>query len=611
MPTYHLDSVAEVGEDSLTMFLRTKIRTKNGKTHRYFTVVENQRVHGGRVVQRQVLHLGELNDAQRGGWVRAIEALNGRTGEARQMALFPDDRENLPELDCEAVQVQLRGIRLHRPRQWGACFLALWLWDLLELDRFWQPRLSPSRKGTRWLNVLKMLTVYRLIDPGSEFRLHSEWAQATAITDMLGEDARLSAKNTLYRCLDKVLPHKDELFTFLRHRWSDLFAATYDVLLYDLTSTYFEANPPAKETKKAFGYSRDHRPDCQQVVIALIVTPEGFPLAYEVMAGNTADSTTLRGFLRKIEKRYGKINRTWLMDRGIPTEETLSEMRREGVGYLVGTPKGRLSKLESALQEKPWQQARENVQVKLHKADGDLYVYVESAGRVAKERSMRRRRLKRLWARLQQLKEMNLTRDQLMMKLGAAKTEAGRAWNLVSIHVYQRPKEKGKRRTASFLLSLDREKLREVRRREGRYLLRSNLTGEAPERLWEKYLLLAQIEQAFKELKGDLSIRPVYHQTDERIEAHIFLCFLAYCLQVTLKNLAKSHAGGLTPRAIIERLRRMQMIDVHLPATDGRRLLLSRYTEPEKETALLLHKLGIALPEQPLPKILPTREVSL
>lgn len=612
MPTYHLDGAAGLGQACPTMFLRTKTRTKNGKTHRYFTVVENQRVYGGRVIQRQVLHLGELNDAQRGGWVRAIEALNGDSGEARQMALFPDDRDNLPDLDCEAVRVQIRGIRLHRPRQWGACFLALWLWDLLELDRFWKPRLSPSRKGTRWLNVLKLLTVYRLVDPGSEFRLHSEWAETTAIVDMLGEDARLSAKNTLYRCLDRVLPHKEELFTFLRDRWSDLFSATYDVLLYDLTSTYFEANPSGKETKKAYGYSRDHRRDCQQVVIALIVTPQGFPLAYEVMPGNTADSSTLRDFLDKIERRYGKINRTWLMDRGIPTEETLGQMRREGIGYLVGTPKGRLSKMEAALQEKPWQQARENVQVKLHQSDdNDLYVYVESADRVAKERSMRRRRLKKLWARLHQLKDMNLTRDQLMMKLGAAKTEAGRAWNLVNITVYQREKEKGKKRTASFLLSLNREKLREVRRREGRYLLRSNLTGEPPEQLWEKYLLLSQIEQAFKELKGDLSIRPIYHQTDSRIEAHIFLCFLAYCLQVTLKNLAKSHAGGLTPRAIIERLGRMQMIDVHLPTTDGRTLLLSRHTEPEKETALLLHKLGIKLPEQPPPKILPTREVRM
>mgnify|MGYP006294178859 CR=1 FL=1 len=597
------------------MFLRSKTRTKNGKTHRHFSVVENQRVAGGRVVQRQVLHLGELNDAQHAGWVRAIEALTGEPGERRQMALFPDDRESLPELDCESVQVKIKGIRLHRPRQWGGCFLALWLWDFLSLDEFWQPRLEPSRKGTRWLNVLKMLTVYRLIDPGSEFRLHSEWAETSAIADMLGEDASLSAKNTLYRCLDKLVPHKEALFTFLRGRWADLFGAEFDVLLYDLTSTYFEANPSQStgETKKAYGYSRDHRPDCQQVVIALVVTPQGFPLAYEIYPGNTADSSTLRDFLRKIETQYGgKVRRTWLMDRGIPTEETLGEMRREGVGYLVGTPKGKLTKLEASLLEKPWEQARENVRVKLlEEEENELYIYVESADRIAKERGMRRRKLKKLWARLKKLQEMKLTRDQLMMKLGAAKTEAGRAWNLVNIRVYQHPKEGKKKRLAGLLFALNKEKLREVRRREGRYLLRTNLASQSPDQLWEKYILLTQIEQAFKELKSDLSIRPVYHQNDARIEAHIFVCFLAYCLHVTLKSLARGHAGGLTPRAIIEKLRRMQMIDVHLPTTDGRTILLQRYTEPDQETALLLHKLGIPLPEQPPPKVLPNGEVKL
>jgi transposase len=287
-------------------------------------------------------------------------------------------------------------------------------------------------------------------------------------------------------------------------------------------------------------------------------------------------------------------------------------MRSENVGYLVGTPKGRLTKLEGGLLGKSWHQARENVRVKLIEEDeNELYVYVESADRVAKERAMRRRKLKKLWARLRKLQEMKLTRDQLMMKLGAARSEAGNAWSLVNVHVYQQPPEKGKRRLAGLLVALNKERLREVRRREGRYLLRTNLSGESPDQLWEKYILLTQIEQAFKELKGDLSIRPVYHQTDARIEAHIFVCFLAYCLHVTLRNLSRGHAGGLTPRAIIEKLRRMQMIDVHLPTTDGRTILLQRYTEPDQETALILHKLAIPLPEQPPPRILPNGEVKL
>lgn len=593
------------------MFLRSRIRKKNGKAHRYFSVVENQRVHGGRVVQRQVLHLGELNDAQHAGWVRAVEALNGETGEARQLALFPDDREAPEELECESVQVRIAGIKLHRPRQWGGCFLALWLWDFLSLDEFWGPRLGSSRKGTRWLHVLKTLTTYRLIDPGSEFRLHREWYTSSAIGDLLGEDARVASKNTLYRCLDRLMEHRDDLFVYLRERWEDLFNAEFDVLLYDLTSTYFEADPAGISKKKRYGYSRDHRPDCQQVVIALVITPEGFPLAYEVYPGNTADCTTLRDFLKRIEDKYGgKVRRTWLMDRGIPTEETLKEMRKSHTCYLVGTPKGRLTKLEESLLNKPWEQVRENVRVKLHEEKEEVYIYIESEARLAKERAMRRRKLKRLWARLKELQQMKQTRDQLLMRLGAAKKEAGRAWGLVNIHVYN--EREGKKKTgASFLFSLNKERLRQVRRREGRYLLRSNLGAGNPGDLWEKYLLLTQIEQAFKDLKGDLSIRPVYHQTDARIEAHIFVCFLAYCLMVTLKNIARSHAPGLTPRAIIEKLRRMQMIDVHLPTTDGRTILLQRHTEPDKETTLLLSKLQITLPDQPPPKILPGGEVRM
>lgn len=408
----------------------------------------------------------------------------------------------------------------------------------------------------------------------------------------------------LYRCLDRLLPHKEALFSCLRRRWEDLFEAKFDVLLYDLTSTYFEARASGDETKKRHGYSRDHRPDCTQVVIALVVTPGGFPLAYEVYPGNTADSSTLRDFLAKIEERHGRINRTWLMDRGIPTEETLAQMRSEGVGYLVGTPKGKLTKLEAGLLAKPWEQARENVRVKLLKEDEDeLYVYVESGDRIAKERAMRRRRLKKLWARLKQFEQMALTRDQLLMKLGAAKTEAGRSWGLVNITVYEHPREGRKKRLAGILFALNKDKLREARRREGRYLLRSNLADESPALLWEKYLLLTQVEQAFKELKGDLSIRPVYHQTDARIEAHIFVCFLAYCLLVTLKNLARAHAPGLTPRAIIEETSQLQMIDVHLPTTDGRMVLLSRYTQPDRDLALLLEKLKIPLPTQPPPRI--------
>jgi hypothetical protein len=571
------------------MFLRYKTRRKDGKEHRSWSLVENRRVRGGRVVQRQVLYLGEINDSQQAAWQRTIEVFAEGQARPLQMALFPEDRA-LPGAcsvnDSEVVQVRLGDLQLRRPRQWGDCWLACQLWDQLELDGFWSGRLPASRKGTRWLNVLKTLVVYRLLDPGSEWRLHRQWFDASAMGDLLGEDAGLAQADKLYRCLDKLLAHKADFFTALKARWQSLFGLKFDVLLYDLTSTYFESPPPdAQDGKRRFGYSRDKRGDCVQVVIALIVTPEGFPLAYEVMDGNTADNTTLDEFLTKIEAQYGKAKRTWVMDRGIPTEATLARMRsaESPIHYLVGTPKGRLSRLEQAFLGRPWEQVRESVQVKVNK-----------------ERAMRRRRLKKLWRRLADLRQQKLSRDQLLLKIGAAKKEAGRAYGLVEI---QLPKADQAPTPETFSYRLRKEKLRQVRRREGRYLLRTNLSDDDPAHLWRLYIQLTEIEQAFKELKGDLAIRPIYHQLDHRIEAHIFVAFIAYCLQVTLKQRLHALAPGLTPRAVFEKLKTMQMVDVHLPTTDGRHIILPRYTQPETDQQILLQKLKLTLPPQPPPRI--------
>ena len=581
------------------MFVRAKRRFKDGKEHRYWSVVENRRNPDGRVVQRQVLYLGEINDSQRAAWCRSIEVLRGDSGPA-PMALFPADRE-APELNCEVVRIRVKDLSLHRPRQWGACWLALALWERLELDRFWAPRLRPSRQGTRWLDVLKTLVCYQLIDPGSEWRLHRQWYEHSAMRDLLATPMSVVPADTLYRCLDKLVAHKRAFFSFLRARWETLFEARFDVLLYDLTSTYFESDPTFSD-KRRFGYSRDKRSDCVQVVIALIVTPQGFPLAYEVMAGNTSDKTTLAGFLERIESQYGRSERVWIMDRGIPTEQTLAGMRDGAapVHYLVGTPKGRLTKLEKAFVGLPWREVRESVQVKLLAEDGELYILARSAPRVLKERGMRRRRLKKLWKRLHELRAQTLKRDELLMKLGAAKKEAGRAWHLVDIRL---PRAGQAVTPATFAFSLRRGRLRQVRRREGRYLLRSNLTGEDPATLWRYYMQLAEIEQAFKELKHDLAIRPVFHQREDRIEAHIFVAFIAYCLHVTLKNLARPRAPGLTPRAILDKFATLQMVDVHLPTADGRHLVLPRHTQPEGDHQLLLDQLKLRLPEQPLPRI--------
>jgi transposase len=520
-------------------------------------------------------------------------------GRRRQVALFPAG--SMPADAVDAIGVRLSELRLERPRQWGACWLSCVLWQQLDLDSFWRPRLPPSREGTPWLQVLQTLVAYRLIDPGSEWRLHRHWFDASAMADLLSADFALAEKNTLYRCLDKLVEHKDELFKFLVQRWGELFGAKFDVLLYDLTSTYFESDVERPEADlRQYGYSRDKRGDCRQVVIALIVTPEGFPLSYEVLRGNTADSTTLGDFLDLIEQRYGRANRIWVMDRGVPTEDSLAKMRRIGASYLVGTPKGRLNKLERSFLAEPWARVREGVDVKRLSVDGDVYVLAQSAARVDKERAMRRRRLGRYVKRLHALQGQSLPRDQLLMKLGAAKQEAGRAANLVKLSL---PEAAAGAKTSSFEFRLDRAKLRQVRRREGRYLLRTNLAGHDPAQLWTFYVQLTEVEQAFKEIKHDLAVRPIYHSSEPRIEAHIFVAFMAYCLQVSLKAQLRGLAHGITPAEVIGKFKTMQMVDVHVPTTDGRELILSRYTQPEPDHRMLLELLQLQLPAQPPPKI--------
>jgi transposase len=348
-----------------------------------------------------------------------------------------------------------------------------------------------------------------------------------------------------------------------------------------------------------------------QVVVGLVVTPEGFPLAYEVMPGNTADNTTLAKFLDTIERQYGKARRIWVMDRGIPTEAHLEQMRERGISYVVGTPKGRLGKLEQKLLEKPWAQARPSVEVKLLTQDEELYVLVQSQARVSKERSMRRRRLRQLWTRLKKLQRQRPAYETLLLKIGAAQKDAGRAKSLIRIVLPDPPPKDQRCRRVDFSFVLDKAKLRVVHRREGRYLLRSNLTETDPARLWEFYLQLVEVEAAFKNLKSELSVRPVYHQKEGRIEAHIFVAFLAYCLHATMKQKLRLSAPGLTVRQALDKFATIQMLDVHFPTTDGRELILTRYTEPEKDHKLLLTQLDWILPAQPPPRITAKREMQV
>ena len=576
--------------------------------HLYWSVVENRRLSDARVVQRHVLYLGELNGRQEASWRKTVELIGQDEDAPRQVALFPEEHApaEVGTGEFPVVRLRLSQMTLRRPRQWGACWLGCELWEQLGLGEFWREKLPPSREGTRWEKVLQTLVLYRLIDPGSEWRLHRHWFDHTAIADLLGGDFSLAEIHRLYECHDKLVAHKAALFDHLTVRWRDLFDAKYEVLLYDLTSTYFESDPPADPSDlRRFGYSRDKRGDCVQVVIALIVTPEGFPIAYEVLAGNTTDKTTLKDFLAKIENQYGKARRIWVMDRGIPTEETLLQMRESDppVSYLVGTPKGKLTVLEAALAGRDWQQARPSVRVKLLPQQGETYVLAQSQDRIAKERAMRRRRLRAYLGRLAALaaRKRPLHRDAMHQALGAARKDAGRDARHVRVQVHLQGKGKAQRATLSW--SLDRQTLREAWRREGRYLLRTNLTETDPAKLWEFYLQLTEVEQAFKELKGDLALRPIHHQLESRIEAHIFLSFLAYCLQVTLKARLKRTASGLTPRAVLEKFATVQMLDVHLPTTDGREIIMTRHTQPEKDLQLLLDQLKLTLPEQGPPKI--------
>lgn len=577
------------------MFLKCSTRKKDGKEHRSWSIVESRRV-GRSVVQRHVLYLGEINDSQRAAWQKSIAVFDEQQGESRQCALFPEDR--LSSGDLPSIHVRLDQLQLSRPRTWGACWLGDQLWRELALDPFFAPLLGCSREGTDWEKVLRLLTIYRLLSPGSEWRLHRHWFGTTALADLLGADERHAQDDTLYRGLDGLLEHKDALFAHLRRRWSDLFGAKFDVLLYDLTSTYFECDVPENEADpRRFGYSRDKRSDCVQVVVALVVTPEGLPLAYEMFPGNTADKTTLRDMLQLIQKRYGSAERIWVMDRGIPTEAVLEELRQSDakVNYLVGTPKGRLTKLEKELAEKPWQQVRGQLRVKLLPQKGEVYVLAESGARIGKERGMRRRKLKTLWQRLKEIQAQELTRDQRIEKLGGARDRAGRA---VSGLVKTTVDAEGK-----LTFTLDRDKLRTVRRREGRYLLRTNLGADNPELLWRCYMQLVFVEEAFRTLKGDLGLRPIYHSKPERIEAHLFVAFLAYCLSITLRQRLKALAGGLMPRVVFEKLAAVQLLDVRVPTTDGRELLLVRRTEPDRDVQLLLARLNLTLPPQPPPRI--------
>jgi transposase len=458
---------------------------------------------------------------------------------------------------------------------------------------------------------LAILAINRLCDPGSEWRVHRQWYLTTALDELLRTDFAAAGKDRLYRCLDYLLPHKDELCLHLTAQWKTLFDEPCDVLLYDLTSTYFEglceSIPKAKH-----GYSRDGRPDCRQVVIALIVTPRGLPLSYEVMPGNTLDKTTLKAFLGKIESLYGKAGRIWVMDRGIPTEATLEEMRRDQVHYLVGTPRSLLGRYEQRLLEQPWEQVHEGMQVKLLADGKEMYVLAQSDQRQKKENAMRRRKLLKLIIGLNRLKPWRrkdegkrLKRDDLIRRIAVLQKEAGRVAGFIKVKLPEVGETIG-RDTLRF--AFDRAKWNHALKWDGAYLLRGYLPGDAqrhnnPADLWRMYIQLTQVEEAFRTIKSDIGLRPIWHYTQNRVEAHILVAFLGYCLSAGLRMRLSGHAPGLSPREALAALGRIQMVDVCIPTTDGRELIMPRYTEAEAPQRMVLEKLGMELPAQPPPRV--------
>jgi transposase len=579
------------------MYLKTHKRKKNGKYHEYYSIAEKRKISRGRYVEKIVLYLGEISDSQKKSWQKSIKILN-ENNKPSYKSLFAIDNETQAYYDVDTIPVKLSKMKLSKPRTFGDCWLGCEIWNQLGLDEFWAERIDTARSPFKYSKVLKLLTLNRLIKPGSEFYIHHHWFDQTAMAALLDCDYEIASKDRLYRCLDRIVSYKDELCKYLTEQWQMMFNLEYDVLLYDITSTYFEGlckrNPKAK-----FGRSKDKRSDCRQVLIALVVTPDGFPINYEVLAGNTGESSTLTDLMAKIEKMYGKARRVWLMDRGIPTDASLKVLRESGIDYLVGTQRKLLDEFQRELLVQNWQQVNESVCVKYLEKEGECYVLALSKSRMAKERAIRKRKLRDYLEGLDKLQKYR-DRDRFMKRLGVLHHQAGSCRHCVDLKLPAEGKRVSKK---NFKFSFNHQKYRAMIYRDGMYFLRTNQTGKEAVELWQQYMLQCNVEQAFKELKSDIGVRPVYHHKEERVDAHIFVAFLSYCLQTTLRHKLRQSASGLTAQSVLEALCRIQMLDVTFETQDNRVLLMQRYTEPELEHKLILSHLKMELPLQKPPKI--------
>jgi transposase len=590
------------------MFLRLNRRTKDGKDHTYWSLVETVRTPDG-PRQKTLCYLGELNSSAQARWLKTIEVFNEQ-GEAQQLKLFPAHVEPPPD-DPQVARVLLNKVRLERTRQFGSCWLGLELWKRLELDRFFADAVDEQEADVPWSRVAAVLAVNRLCAPGSELAVEERWYPSTALDDLLGIQEGKLNDTRLYRCLDRILPHKTKLERHLKQRYGELFGAEFDVLLYDLTSTYVEG-AAEKNPMMRRGYSRDHRPDCEQMVIALIVNSEGFPFSYETFDGNRADVSTMEMILRMVERKYGKARRIWVFDRGIVSEENLAAIRKRGGQYLVGTPRSQMKPFAAELLKDDWIRVRPEVEVKKAAIPQgeETFILCRTSGRKEKEKAIRQRFSTRMEDALKRLARTIETgrlkdRNKMERRLGRIQASHPQVNDLYEVALRDTPE--GVR--LFWAIQEERQLWRGLR--EGAYMLRTNLQAGTAEELWSRYMQLTEAEASFRALKSELSIRPLFHQLEPRVKAHVMVAFLGYALWVTLKHLLKrqpavvpqastsgvNHVQPLSAMKALAMLSTLQSADIVLPTTDGREIRLRRVTEPTAEQKSLLQQLDLSLPK--------------
>ncbi len=569
------------------MFLREHQRFKDGKEHGYWSLVETIRTADG-PRQRTLCYLGELNSSAHARWQKTVEVFNEQ-GETTQLKLFSSEAE-VPD-DPNVARVLVKKVRVERTRRFGDCYLGLELWKQLGLAEFFAQHLDVDGADVPWSRVAAVLVINRLCAPGSELAVEQHWYPSTALDDLLHIEAGKINDTRLYRCLDRLLPLKTKIEQHLKQCFGELFQAEFDVLLYDLTSTYVEGTAEENPMMRR-GYSRDHRPDCEQLVLALIVNQDGFPFSYELFDGNRADVSTVEAILRTVERKHGKARRVWIFDRGVVSEENLVAIRKRGGQYLVGTARSKLKQFEQELLKDDFEKIRPEVEVKQIQIPGgeETYILCRTAGRKEKEKAIRNRFVAKIEKALVGLQERiaeGKLRDRFKMERNLGRIQASHPQVADLYEMAVQDSKEGPR----LIWRQKPEQQQWLEAREGAYLLRTNLTVDGAADLWKKYMQLTQVEAAFRTLKSELAIRPLFHQLEKRVKAHVLVAFLGYALQVTLKHLLKRSASECSPAEALKWLAEIRSVDIVLPTVEGREIWLRRITKLEEQQQRILHQL--------------------